>query len=505
MGFMWYFESQRDDRQKRRCAGVLGRSLGSAAVWCTRVLLPVVAVALVAGVGPSAATPTWGPLAPANPHLGPIGTSTMHGDAGSSDATPLAGPGSGPVTVQALPLGAACPTILQGSDSLVVALCTSIVGQIPTVYLIDPRGPTPLAQLALSKGSLLGGVYAYLDNDDRLVVVDGERRLVRVAHRATTDGGRQLSIDAATDLTGAIPNGDNVTGVAPDWRGNVWFATGGGIVGVVDATGVARTLALPAGEQVSNSISTSPTGTAVATTVALYEMVADDSGRPQVRWRAAYDRGVGRKPGQLSWGTGSTPTYFGPQTGSEYVTIVDNAADTVELLVFRSGTGEPVCAVPVLARGGPGSENSPVGVGGSIFVAGTYGYPYPTVPEGSGLAVPSSAPFPGGMTRVDVSAAGQCSVVWDNRIRSAAVPHLSIADGLLYTVVRRSLPGAGDVTTPLDGFAFAALDPTSGAVLATQEVPGTLAGDTLQMSALISAAGNYLQGTVTGLVAVRPG
>jgi len=482
------------------------------------------------------AAPLWGPLAPANPYLGPDGTSTMHGDAGSSDATALAGPGTGDVSIAQYPLASACPTLLQGSDRLVVALCTTMIGQNPTVHLLDPAASTfpvggTLAQLQLTKGSLLGGVYAYLDSDDRLVVVDGSRHLLRIGH--TQVGGKwQLAVDTSVDLTSAIPDDDNVTGLAPDWAGNVWFATGGGIVGTVDSAGVARTISLPEGEQVQNSISTSEGGTAVATTHATYQLTAGPDAQPVVEWRQAYDRGSARKPGQLSWGTGSTPTYFGPVTGSEYLTIVDNADGQVNLLVYRSADGVEVCKEPVLppaedngslsgsggstggsggslsgsvggsTGSGSGSENSPIGIGRSVFVASTYGYPYPTVPAGAGEAVPASAPFRGGMTRVDVDEDGLgCETKWQNQVRSSAVPHLSTADGNIYTMVRQGL----DTTTPLDGFAYAVLDPETGEVKTTKTVTGTLLGDTLQMSALITEDGRYMQGTISGIVSVDPG
>lgn len=473
-------------------------------------LTSLTAVLIAASVTSAAAQPIWGPLESPNPFLGPLGTSTMHGDAGSSDATPLRGPGTGALVVDPLPLFSACPTLLEGSDGMIVALCTSIAGQIPTVHLIDTSEPgsgsagslsgsssaASVAKLELAKGSLLGGVYAYLDNTNRLVAVDGDRRLIRVQHERTSSGEWRLFVEQAVDLSGSIPYGDNVTGLAPDWQGNVWFATGAGRVGHVDGGGITRTLALPAGEEVQNSISTAETGTAVATTHALYQLSAASDGTPRIDWRAPYDRGSARKPGQLSWGTGSTPTYFGP-TGSDYLTIVDSADTYVNLLVYRSSTGEMVCSQPVLTQGGPGSENSPIGVGNSVFVASTYGYPYPTVPAGAGPSVPATAPFTGGMTRVDVDGTG-CRTVWDNNARSSAVPHLSIADGNLYTVVRQG----PESTSLLDGFAFAVIDPQTGAVLATRDLPGTAANDTLQMSALITSAGDYLQGTLSGVMRV---
>ncbi|MGI5221756.1 hypothetical protein [Nocardia sp. CA-290969] len=464
-------------------------------------LLPVLAAALALTSLPASAQPGWGPLGPANPHLGPLGTATMHGDAGSSDVTPLAGPGTGWVTPSGDPLAAACPTILQGSDGMVVALCTAIVDRAPTVYLFDPaKGPIgpPAAKLSLTKGSLLGGVYAYLDNENRLVVVDGERRLLRIAHSRGADGKWSLAIGANTDLTGGIPADDAVTGLVPDWSGNVWFATGGGLVGKVGRDGAVTTHRLPAGERVANSISSSPDGVAVATTHALYEFAARGSGAPKVRWRAAYDRGSARKPGQLSWGTGSTPTYFGPGNGTEYLTIVDNADDQVHLLVYRADSGELVCNQPVLTEGGPGSENSPIGIGRSVFVASTYGYPYPTVPDDAGPAEPAIAPFSGGMTRVDIDDQG-CHTVWENDVRSAAVPKLSAADGNIYTVLRLGL----GLTTPLDGYAYGVVDPATGEVTAKHPMSATIVADTLQMAGLTTTNGELWQGTITGIMRIR--
>ena len=136
-----------------------------------------------------------------------------------------------------------------------------------------------------------------------------------------------------------------------------------------------------------------------------------------------------QKPGQLSWGSGSTPTFFGPNTGGDYLTLIDNADNKVNLMVVRVANGGLVCKTPVLTSGGPGSENSPIGAGRTVIAASTYGYPYPAVPDDAGPAVPPTAPFTGGMTRVDVRADGTgCDVIWDSAVRSAAVPKLSLAD-----------------------------------------------------------------------------
>ncbi|OBF57851.1 hypothetical protein A5787_24365 [Mycobacterium sp. 852002-50816_SCH5313054-b] len=458
------------------------------------------APALAAGADARAAD-AWGPFAPPNPFMAPLGLASLHNDAESSDAGPLPGPGAHLNAIFGYPLLAACPTIMQGTDGLVLALCTSDITQTPTIFLIDPGGRVPifvpLAKLQVAKGSLLGGVYAYLDNSNQVVMTDGTNHLLRIAHVKEEGplGCWKLIVTESTDLSGAIPPGDNSVGLVPDYAGNVWFATGNGVVGVAKTGGGVATVQLPAGEQVANSISSAPSGrVAVATTFALYELNLGIAGDPQILWRAAYDRGPARKPGQLSWGTGSTPVYFGPVTGADYVTIVDNARPQVHALIYQSGTGQLICQQTVLTQGGPGSENAPIGLGNSVFVSSTYGYPYPAVPAGAPPAVPPTAPFVGGMTRVDIDNPG-CHTVWENKVRSAALPHLSAADGLLYTITRIGV----DRTTPLDLFAYGVVDAGNGALLWQQPKSITILSDPLQTPTMVLTDRRAMQGNLTGL------
>lgn len=467
-------------------------------------LLSAAALLTLVSATPAQAAASYAPLPPHNPYAGPDGTATMHGDTGSSDATPLAGPGAGSLSSHRTALASACPTVLVGGDGFPVALCTTIFGLTPTVHLLDPGTGESLAELPIAKGSLLGGVYAYLDDQDRLVAVDGLGTLLRIAHRRTSSGNWELYVDSSLPLTGAVPEGDAVTGVSPDWQGRVWFATGGGVVGTADdRTGTVRSLTLPAGEKIANSISTSPLGTAVATTHATYLLTAEADGTPHIAWRQAYDRGPGRKPGQLSWGTGSTPTFFGPRTGTDYLTIVDNAAPTVSLLVYRAATGEQVCSVPVLKAGGSGSENSPIAAGNSVFVASTYGYPYPKLPADAGDSVPTSAGFSGGLARVDVRAdSSGCDLKWDNKVRSAAVPRLSTGDGLIHTVIRNPVIPGTNGTSIIDPYYYGEIDPETGKVVRTKYLGAGFIFDTLQMAGTIAPGRVVLQGTTTGVLRI---
>ncbi|MCP2291108.1 hypothetical protein ACFYT3_11860 [Nocardia amikacinitolerans] len=443
-------------------------------------------------------------LPPANPHLGPLGTATMHGDAESSDATPFAGPGAGDVDSDFRELAAACPTILQGADGMPQALCTKILDRAPKVFLLDPRNGHPLASLDLTKGSLLGGVYAYLDNQDRMVTVDGSGELLRIGHRRTGDDW-QVFVESRTDISQAVTGHcgggdcDAVSSVMADFDGRVWFATDNAAAGFFDpATGATRSIVLGHGEKVANSISTAPEGVAIATTHALYLVTVDGSGNPQVNWRYAYDRGPARKPGQLSWGTGATPTFFGPGAGTEYLAITDNAVPKENLLVFDTTTGNRVCSVPTV----DGTENSPIGSGSSLFVASTYGYPYPAVPEGAGPSEPANAAFTGGMVRVDVTGSG-CQVKWTNDALSAAVPRLSVADGKIYTVTRHTIIPTGSVGVT-DNFRYTVIDAATGRIEKEKLIGATAVHNTLQMVGTISPDRTLYQGTMSGLFRIAP-
>jgi hypothetical protein len=436
----------------------------------------------------------FGPQLPQNPWTAPSDFATQHGDTGASDTSSLPGPGKGPVALSKLELLAACPSVLPLSSGLAFAVCTKLVNQTPAVYLFDPVAMTMLATRELRKGSLFGGIYPYLDERERLVAVDGTNDLLRIAA-----SGANLTVEQTVQLGPALSahcgsaSCDTVVGLIPDYDGLDWFATGRGLIGTVTRDGKVSTLKLAAGEQLANSIASAPGGVALVSDRALYLMAADASGAPQVRVRLEYDRGSARKPGQLSWGSGTTPTFFGPTTGSEYVAILDNARPTMNLLVYQSDTGQPVCTLPVPAPAGDGTENSPIGAGRSVFIASTFGYVYAALPEDAGPSDPASAPFVGGMARIDVAQdAHSCAVVWSNAVRSLALPKLSVADGWIYTVEK---PTTGDSL-------YTVIDAATGALVAQQALPGL--GESMQLSPTLGAQRALFQGTITGIARIAP-
>ncbi|UVF80650.1 hypothetical protein NWF22_08395 [Gordonia mangrovi] len=426
--------------------------------------------------------------------VGPVGTSLMHGDLWSTDSTPFHGPGRTARLVASAVPGGACAATFIGRDGMPVSLCTQFVGTsppefaVPTVALFDPATATPVARLQLTKGGLLGGVYGYLDSRDRVVVADGSGAILRVAHRRAGSGW-QLYVDDRVDVSAHIPDGDAITGLAPDFAHRVWFATTHGVVGTVTG-GRARSMHLPPGEDLGNGLSVRESGVSVLSTHALYEMRAGGDGTPQVVWRRTYDRGEARRPGQLTWGSGTTPTYFGPG-GDGWVAIVDNG-ERPQLTVYHSDTGATVCRMAAFGTSGQGTENSIIAWGDSLVIPSTYGYQYPPMAV-TGPSSPADAPFVGGSTRIDVSDSG-CRRVWENGDRLATLPRLSRGDGLINALgYGPYVPGSVQQLGPVY---YVATDFATGKRVRTLRVGDAPIDEPLELTGTIARDGTLWQATI---------
>lgn len=446
-----------------------------------------------------------------NPYLGINSLATMHGDAQSSDATPFAGPGDpgvgGTWKVTFTNHWAACPTILAGQDGYIQALMTQFLGsdakvRKPKLAIIEPASGAQLGAMEIPTGALLGGVYAYLDADSNLVMVDGTNALTWISH---SQDGMKVWVSRRIDLTDAmkLEPKDHVVGIVPDWHGRIWVASERGVVGLIDPKrNVVRLTKLQQyspTERVDNSISACPQGVSVITSYGIYMLGADAStSKPRIIWSHSYDRGTKQKPGQLSHGSGATATFFGPN-GSDYVMLSDNADRQEKLIVYRSADGSAVGQGPLFTPGASGTENSMIGVQNSIVGACTFGYPYAQYPDTKPAYRAQVAP---GMERWDVNDdASGITLKWrNNGIYSAAVPRLSTADNLIYTCERPRGP-AGLLTGPV--VYACAIDMDSGRVVHRQRLPrlaNLLAGgDPSQMVGVIDKHGVWWQGTIGGI------
>ena len=453
-------------------------------------------------------------LPPHNPFMGPAGTSSMHANSASSDATLNPGPGtSGNYNVisniggnvggdldNSFPY--ALPTILMPKSGALVCvgvgngLSAGDTGgpQVPAVLVISPQTLNILASTTGSDGEppqltqpqsghLAGGIYSYIDNNDDLVLVDaqGYMNWYNIDYNAATDTAsltliKQVNIEQPTVAT-----------INPDYEGRIWYATEGGIAGMNNVStttapvigfydpksGHTHTFNLNPGELVANSISSSPAGVAVASTQALYLFRYNEKkGVIKKVWEYQYGNSGDRKPGQLSPGTGATPAFFGPKTGYEYVAITDNSVvngttPAENFCIVDTKTGELVGKMPFLGPNNSGTENAPIAVGKSVFSPSTYQYWYPPSAEYPSNSVPDATyNFVGGAQRVDLTGKRKnqnLQSAWTSNAVSAALPRLSIPDEQIYTLTA-SYNNAGLFSGEGVQYNFGAIDALTGTV-----------------------------------------
>ncbi len=369
---------------------------------------------------------------PQHPHLAANGRSSMHDDGWASDSYPGAGPlGRNPAVQTAWYGLEECATLAFDQHERMVALCGDLRG--PALHVLD-RDMRPLATRKLPdrpdvKGkrpweNLCAGAYFYLDNEDRAVVATTDDRILEFA-TADPDGAAALTRERSFDVSGDLPTHDCLIALMPDWSGLIWFVTQDGRVGTVDpATSQVGVSDLDEG--IYNSLAVDEQGVYVVTDTALYRMRADRSGRPHAQWRAAYDRGAEQKPGQLSRGSGTTPTVL---PGGR-VAITDNADPRMHVAFYDTATGRRVCQAAVFGADASATENSLVSVGDGVVVENNHGY---SGPQSTLLGRASSR----GIARVDLDSEG-CKVAWtSDEIAPTSVPKVSLQNGLVYAYTKR--------------------------------------------------------------------
>jgi hypothetical protein len=403
---------------------------------------------------PATEQPLDHPPIPQNPWLGPDGTNSMHNDAYASDAYQVSGPLGQKLKVTSASYGIReCATIAFDSHGRIVGLCGGLEGF--TMMVIDPVTLKPISEMRTSARNLLsganpftdicGGTYFFLDTDDVAYPTTSTKTILRI--KVAPDG--KLAKEQEWSVADHIPADDCLIATMPDWDGRLWFFTQQGHVGTLDrTTGAVQATKLPDGEEVTNSVSTDETGGMyVVSTHALYRLDATDAGAPEVTWREAYDRGSRLKPGNLSQGSGTTPTLL----GNRWVAINDNADPQTNVLVYdrrKGATDRLHCTQPVLAENAGTTDNSLVAAGNSFIIENNYGYSGPT----STILGQTTTP---GIARVMVEKDG-CHVAWTNdSIAPSSVAKASLGNGLLYAYTK---PKNGQ----LDPWYFTAIDIRTG-------------------------------------------
>ena len=480
-------------------------------------------------IGESADLPLLQPLGvPQNPFMAANSFSHVHNDAWMSDVYTVAGPLGRKLEVLSNTMAEARlnpeSPVFQGlgtvdSHGRLVLSCHG-VGEWSLV-LVDPVSLKVLARKLMptppNLAKAVGTSYVYLDDRDQLVVMvydpgkdvddpEDDTNKIQVMKIVESSGDFPFEFEVASeyDVTDQVPEGDNIAGLLPDWQGRIWFAVrGNATVGVLDpGTGSVETLQKPLEGSITNTFAMDRDAAYVDTTAKMYRIEAGPDGVPQVVWEEEYDNIGSRKDGQLSAGTGTSPTILG---NGSYVAIADNA-DPMQVVVFRTekklrqDEERKVCEVKVFENAEGGAlENSLIGLGQSLIVYNNYGYNLDTVFETfeSGQSEP-------GIARVDIDPNGTgCQLVWenDNITLTNAVAKMSNRTGLIYAVTRKydteSYEDPG-----LDVYYFSAIDFQTGEVV-WERLLGTGFGYDSFSGVMIGPTGTAYLPQFGGLIAVR--
>ncbi len=430
---------------------------------------------------------------PQHPHLARNGASSMHNDAAGSDAYTWSGPLGLQPEVETSWFGIQeCATLAFDTHDRLVAMCVDTSGA--SLHVIDPETMRKVAGKSLPERAesdkapsedLCGGEYFYLDERDRAVLATTDRQVLAV-RTADGNGDPELSTDQSWDLKPYVPASDCLVALLPDWSGLIWWVSHDGLVGTIDPdSGQVGVDDLEEG--IFNSVATDEDGGVyVVTDTALHRLAARPDGTPEVTWRTTYDRGSEQKPGQLSRGSGTTPTLL----DNGVVAITDNAEPRMNVLFLDRSTGQEICKQPVFEEDRSATGTSLVSLGSAVVVENNHGYSSPL------STVLGFATSPG-LARVDL-VAGECSVRWtSDQVAPSSVAKASWANGLVYSYTkRRSLAGVSSwYVTALDvetGRAMWSVRTGTGALMNNHHAALTIAPDASLWIA-----------TLAGLVRVR--
>src|SRR5690349_22235230 len=177
---------------------------------------------------------------PQHPFMARTGFNSMHNDAYATDAYKGGGPLGRDLQVTSATYGVVeCATVTFDSRGRLVGLCGGLDGF--QLMLIDPETLEAKASMKTSDrditsganplSDLCGGAYFYLDDRDRAIVETAAGTVLVV--QVTTDG---LQLRRTYDVNAAIPDGDCLIALLPDWDGRIWFVTKGGGVGTINRT-----------------------------------------------------------------------------------------------------------------------------------------------------------------------------------------------------------------------------------------------------------------------------
>lgn len=295
-----------------------------------------------------------------------------------------------------------CPEVQFDDRGRPVTVCGSVL------RLLDPESLRQLATKDLPSGcepvfEVVGG---------RVLVATGDRRILAVT-TADAEGDPDLTTAATVDLAEQLPDGDCVTGLAPDGDGRLWFASHDGRVGIVEGD---RTRVLDLDDTIERPVTATLDGLYVAGAGALHKVTLH-AGKPVAAWSSPYDDGGER---------GSAPVVL----PSGLVALADVRDPRLQVVVHRGDTGDVVCRAEVFGDDEGATDGGLVAAGDGLLVLNSHGY-------GGPLSTALGRTTTGGIARVDV-ADGECAVTWESDLDApSGAPAVSTTVGMAYVYTKR--------------------------------------------------------------------
>lgn len=447
---------------------------------------PTAALAASGSGGPRDAADLPPVRVPQNPSLAENPFSNTHHDAWATDAYNLPTPPDPRNSrVESLFTGGDCATMAFDSQGRLITLCPTLTRTV--AYVIDPATLTVLDRRIVGERQprltdFSGGGYFVLDDQDR-IIFPARGGTLKVL--STAQGLPEVD---SIDVSATLRVDEQVTSVLPDWSGRYWYVGARGTVGVV-RDGRVDAINLN-GEDIENSFAVDRDEVYTVTGAALYRLSPGATGGPKVVWSTPYDRGTVRKPGQTSRASGTTPTVFG-----RWVAITDNAEPRMNVVVVDRRTGKVTCQVPVFAAGASATDNSLIAIDNALIVENNYGYKPPVTAVAGGRTTEP------GLTAIDVSSSGRCSVRWTND--TIHIPSLvskaTTVGGLVVTYTKPpSRIGA-------EAWYFTAVDVRTGAVVWTRRAGAGGPFNNHYAGGYLTPEGDFYVGTLNGLTVLRAG
>lgn len=380
-------------------------------------------------------------------------------------------------------LGEHCSELMLADRGAVLALCEGSGG--PVAHLVDPADARVIATHVLPTADVEGtacGSAAFVDDQQRAWVAAHPRR-VRVL--STAADAEQLALVVEHDLSAWIAETDCIASIAADATGTVWWVSSDGLAGTIAPDGATPSAGgvLDLGEKVERDLTLGSDGTVVvAGERSVHSLRLGPDGVPERVWSGELPQGS-RAGGPVVLLDGER---LAVPLNKE---ATDDAERRVELLVLDRSDGARVCASSVLGDGAQ-VDDSVAALGSAVLVANADG-------RGSRFSRLLGWAPSAGIARVDVSAAGKCSLGWTNDdVVLTSAPRVTLGDGLVLGWTKR--PSWWGVSA----WYLTAIDARSGRHVWSVRTGTGMLSDNLGSDPVVTPGGRVVVGVRGGLVAV---